>query len=573
MFSSILFNFMKNKQLDTEVEIRFHNRGMFNKGVPLNVFERIKNNLDNDSQYVVDSKSGHKTTTLQGTSSTRLIVNDLTKSQTAQQKQKIKHFDIKDYNFRIAEAKETNIEVDTTNLFEMYKNPSSIREKHRYTYVHTSKLWKIDITKVLQNQDRVYEIELEFLNIKGNLREICDIGNTIIIKILQLCQNSDNIIKNDFASEQLSIYSRLLRLNQPLPFTKIHPLPFAISKDKFNSGELSCGYSVTDKADGLRVILFTNSRGEASYVSRFKNASEMFKQLIFIGNVLNMPKNTMVDCELIENVFYAFDVLVFNNTDVREKSLPERLNTISSFKKPSSTKIKFQMVSKTFYISDMYTNAHNIWKNRKAFPYELDGLVFTPLYQRYNNDKTFKWKSHNTIDFYIEKQRTTSSSSEKWKLYIGSFDKQSIYQHISFNGIDGKFYYKSKTPVLQETELSIPKTYQYAIVSEKIGSKYPDKSVIEMKFVKDNWVPVTHREDKTFANNIPAVNDAWDAITKPITLANIKKGVDAFCGRKFHNAIKDHIIGKYMKRKLVLDIGSGAGGDISKYKKHHQSYN
>ena len=80
------------------------------------------------------------------------------------------NFDIKDYNFRIAEAKETNIEVDTTNLFDMYKNPSSIREKHRYTYVHSSKLWRIDITKVLQNQDRVYEIELEFLNIFHGFR-------------------------------------------------------------------------------------------------------------------------------------------------------------------------------------------------------------------------------------------------------------------------------------------------------------------------------------------------------------------------------------------------------------------
>ena len=178
MFSSILFNFMKNKQIDTEVEIRFHNRGMFNKGVPLDVFERIKNNLDEDSDFFVDNKNGHKTTTLQGNSTTRLIVDNVTQSQIAQQKQKLKQFDVRDYNFRLAEAKETNIEVNTTNLFDMYKNPSSIREKHRFTYQHSSKLWKIDITKVMQNQQRVYEIELEFLNIKGNLKEIVELIQT-----------------------------------------------------------------------------------------------------------------------------------------------------------------------------------------------------------------------------------------------------------------------------------------------------------------------------------------------------------------------------------------------------------
>ena len=572
MFTDYLIQFMKNKQCASEVEIRFHNRGMFKDfgGVPSNVFQQIKYNLDNDSQFVIDNKCGEKTTTYQQEkSNTRIIVNNVTKIQTAQEKTKVKHFDLKSYNFRIAEAKERNIEVNI-NLAEVSKTASSIREKHRYTYVHLSKFWKIDITKVIQNQNTVYEIELEFMNKDGNLKEICNIGNSIIIKLLQLCQHSDYIISNEYATDQLNTYAQLLRLNKPLTFTRTHPLPFTISKEQFDSGELSCGYSVTGKADGSRVILFTNSKGEASYVTRFKAIHQMFQELVFIGHVFNMHKNTMVDCELIGGIFYAFDVLVANGIDVREKSLPERLQTISSFTKPSSTKIKYQMIRKEFYITDTYANAHKIWKNRKSYPYELDGLVFTPIYQRYNNDKIYKWKSHNTIDFYIEKQRTTLPL-EKWKLHIGSFDKKSVYQHLSFNGIDGKFYHKYKSQDLVETELLIPKSLQYATVSNKIGATYPDKSVVEMKFVKDNWVPVKHREDKSFANNIPAVNDAWIVITKPITLANIKKGVDAFCGRKFHNAIKDHIIGKYMKNKLVLDIGSGAGGDIPKYKRHQIS--
>jgi hypothetical protein len=555
---------MKNKQINSEIEIRFHTRGMFNKGVQLDVFKRIKSKLDEDSHFTIDNKSGHKTTTLQGSSSTRLIVNNVTNKQIVQQKQKVKHYDIKEYNFRISEANEKNIEVNTTNLLEMYKNPSSIREKHRYTYVHSSKLWKVDITKVVQNNELFYEIELEFLNVKGNLRETANVGNSLIIKLLQLCQNSDNIVSNDFVYQQLQIYSDLLSLKKQI---FVGPLPFTISKEQFNSGELSCGYSVTDKADGTRVLLFTNANGEASYVTR----SNMFQQLTFVGHVQNVPKNTVIDCELINNTFYAFDVLVHQKVDVRERSLPERLETISSIKNPSSSiKQKYNMVQKSFYISDIYTNAHDIWKNKKKFKYELDGLIFTPLYQRYNNNNIYKWKPNNTIDFYIEKQTVTetNSSHETWKLHIASFDKQSKYQHTTFNGINSKFYHKFKSPVLVEAELFIPKSLQYATVSRKIGLNYPDKSIIEMKFVKDNWVPVKHREDKIFANGINAVNDAWVAITNPITLANIKKGVNAFCGRKFHNSIKDHLIGKYMKNKIVLDIGSGAGGDISKYLKH-----
>ena len=46
-------------------------------------------------------------------------------------------------------------------------------------------------------------------------------------------------------------------------------------------------------------------------------------------------------------------------------------------------------------------------------------------------------------------------------------------------------------------------------------------------------------------------------------------GPKVFCGRRFHNKIKEYLIEKFMKGKIVLDIGSGAGGDIQKYIKHN----
>ena len=102
-------------------------------------------------------------------------------------------------------------------------------------------------------------------------------------------------------------------------------------------------------------------------------------------------------------------------------------------------------------------------------------------------------------------------------------------------------------------------------VSASTAKKYSTKTIIEFKFYGSNILPLRTRKDKDKANNIRAINDVWNSVVNPLTISVIKKGIYKSCIRQYHNQIKRFLINSYSSTKNVLDIGSGAGGDIKKY--------
>jgi SAM-dependent methyltransferase len=234
---------------------------------------------------------------------------------------------------------------------------------------------------------------------------------------------------------------------------------------------------------------------------------------------------------------------------------------------------------KKFYFADIYEEVYKLWSAKKSFPYPLDGVIFTPINEPYINKNIYKWKSEDksTIDFAIKKQiikkkgdEHTSSTKVTWKLMIAGYNKNNTYTHIGFEGNDSKrtfiHRYNGTNPVTEI--LAIPKSLGTIELSMQKSGKYPDGSVIEFEFSKGMFNPVRVREDKLHANGVLATNDAWNLIKHPLTKNDIKNGPYVFCGRKFHNVIKNKLIKDNMTKKSVLDIGSGAGGDITKYVQH-----
>ena len=216
---------------------------------------------------------------------------------------------------------------------------------------------------------------------------------------------------------------------------------------------------------------------------------------------------------------------------------------------------------------NLYQVAHYIWKEKSSLPYTLDGLVFTPIYEQYFNSRIFKWKPKNTIDFYIEKQELVSTH-ETWKLHISGLGEDGQFKHFDFNGFDSKGNFQARyngKVLIKKNDMLASGLTGIINVKKRFAQHFDDKSVIEFQYSKNTFVPIGIRKDKEFANNILAVNDAWDAIENPITESLLKRGSMKTCIRKFHNDIKREAIFKHCKQKVVLDIGSGAGGDIMKY--------
>jgi SAM-dependent methyltransferase len=87
----------------------------------------------------------------------------------------------------------------------------------------------------------------------------------------------------------------------------------------------------------------------------------------------------------------------------------------------------------------------------------------------------------------------------------------------------------------------------------------------EFKFDDNTFKLIRKRPDKQFPNGVDASNQAWEAISKPVTIQMLRVGPGAM--RDFHSEIKSKMIMKYAKGKSVLDIGSGKGEDVGKYVK------
>ena len=579
MFNNTISKFVQNKNFN-EFEIRFNERKK--QGVSLDTFNRIINTLKSDGKNFVSHRKEISISTIFNAKKPTTSPKELRMTEYKNSKPSIiiekKTIDIRkisSYNMKLSLSNEVPININPGELNLYYKG-NLVRNKERQSFSTKSGNWKIDLTMVrtYPNHYMTFEVELESTSKKVEHEE----GNKLSVMLLQLIQDSDRLITNEEAKTYAKSYAALLKLNFPM---FAGPMPKTISSVNYDKGILSCGYSVTDKADGVRYLLYCNDANDIILIPREKNVAD---GLILLGKSYQIPKNSVLDGEKVGNVYYIFDALVVENIDVRNNDLLERLTSIKNVLKKSSNSPKrasinmgknnLTMKMKKFYIKDIYKNATKIFskKEKDMFPYNLDGLIFTPLLEGYDNSNIFKWKKYPTIDFQIEKIKSNKAGKEKWNLRIAALDSNNEYRHFNSNGSNGKSGFKHyiKKGILQTTKLDIPSKNMTIYIDKTEGAKYFDKSIVEFKYYKNKFEPILIRYDKEFANNIISVNESWDLMKNTIPVSSMyKTGPKVFCGRKYHNKIKENLISKYMTGKKVLDIGSGAGGNIGKYQKYN----
>jgi len=219
-------------------------------------------------------------------------------------------------------------------------------------------------------------------------------------------------------------------------------------------------YTVTEKADGERTMLFVNHTGKIYLIN-------MNMSVIFTGAQTADPKcaNSLLDGEWIIhnkhgdfiNMFAAFDMYYYNNIDIRAKPLmippslskekegsktariavlkrfleklnPVPINANKSSSSSLSSSSPIRIVAKKYYpdfdsssssFADIFEASKYILDkiNNHMFEYEIDGLIYTPTKYGVGGNKLmatgpkskktweecFKWKppSYNTIDFLV----------------------------------------------------------------------------------------------------------------------------------------------------------------------------
>lgn len=246
-----------------------------------------------------------------------------------------------------------------------------------------------------------------------------------------------------------------------------------------NVPNIRTNYTVTDKADGERKLLFINKNGKIYLIDTNMN-------VIFTGAITKnkMLFRSLIDGEHIKynkknryiNMYAAFDIYYIRGRSIREfgfypssseedvskyrlpilNTFIEKLDHISVLKQDVREKMAekgscdFVVRTKTFYATSDTQNifeacSNIITKNNDnddLFDYNTDGLIFTPTNTGVGSDAigksgpiykstwnlSFKWKpAHfNTIDFLVKIKKDKKGNDEIHNVFTDGVNLEGI---------------------------------------------------------------------------------------------------------------------------------------------------
>lgn len=518
-----------------------------------------------------------------------------------------------DYDLKLTLAEENKIEeVNDYNIIRFKNRISYVISEWRidFTFVTTSyskdvqtikeiktKMFNIDYNDItnltLWDSDIKKEIEFEFMGtyinypkIKQLLVDINVQNGSDIISIL-------NIELKSRGSTLKQILPNAIEINKRQYFEEI--IPFM---DQFY---------VTDKIDGLRTVVYINENNQ-QYFDTKTNYIEI--------DGLEL-KDTIIECEKVEGVFYMYDIIKYNGISISEEIFEKRLEYLYKLhdlfesKNIKNIKIKiFIKLSKENYSKEL----SKIIDDKKE--YITDGLIFTSSDKKYLETKYFKWKpiENTTIDFLCKK---CPSELLGINPYIVKPDK-TLY--ILFCGISAREYKKlgltkikyynklfsfinNKYFPIQFCPSTNPNAYLFWIEKDSLDNK-----IIELRMNCNEWEFIKIREDRGYdysknssnsnkncntnhGNNVHYYGNNfrvaeiihrnyYNPLSKDLLISSEKElekdfyfisnnSQEHLSIRKFNNYVKSQVINRFKKNMTdnswVIDIASGKGQDLYKF--------
>lgn len=497
-------------------------------------------------------------------------------------------------NYNFDEAWRQNVDIPRSNWTNSHHGRAKFlavaRKRNRISFSSSNKknifygfkieLTTVNETRIYENRDDTrikYEVEIErrkdlpanvvnlekFMSVVQQIllwsQDATDVSQLIDLKEKQLAISLHNDL---FAGD---IMSRNWKSNDPYRlYFGYWNKPINIKLHNMIDPKFSP--AVTVKLDGVRSGLLITENGIYLCAPPYN--------ITKIGPGNKEMDGTFIDSEfifvhdegeIVEVGIYGFDILFYRGKDVRFEDFDSRIHYLKT--------IKLGLFGKIEYTNKKYYRKGSIYHRiRKGFKeagkkyyqkYDLeDGLILQPMIfnSRYYNKTTYKWKTEEdmTIDF-----RLVAMSTDDIKNILNN----------NLQKYENKVYWTLVGIKDREIHFQGSERYPYGgyvILDDYLLNGRPlNGKVVECKWSSKNrqFVPYRFRDDRPKPNGLRTATDVWRDIMEPISKETMK-GHTLRLMRKYHNREKESmLLAEFSKNNVILDIGSGRGGDLTKWKK------
>lgn len=255
-----------------------------------------------------------------------------------------------------------------------------------------------------------------------------------------------------------------------------------------NKVPISNNYIYELKYDGIRALIYINSKNIKIYTRNKIDVTYLFPELKKLKNLTN--SNTILDGEIIctkdgkpnfskllsrirlknkdkinsqsiwnRATFICFDILMYNNLDLKDYTLLERKNILNNFKD-----------NDIFFKSKIFYDGKKLFRTIKKF--NLEGIVCKDINSKYiPNTRTNNWikvKNYKTENFYIGGYKINTSNTIS--IYLGELSNNRL------NYI-GKVFVSKKNKLYKKLQNSKITANNFTNLEENIIFIKPDIKV------------------------------------------------------------------------------------------------
>lgn len=431
------------------------------------------------------------------------------------------------------------------------------REKERFSFPVKDFL-QIDLTKVIQNNELKYEVEVELYKTNTQCLELFE----------QVLQNID---KYRISNTGIINFYNYAMTNIPKTFPNLIYGSVSRARDlkieDITSGGILKNYQLSVKADGEHRFLVFHSSGV--WLVFPKNTIERLGDIVGYEGLIDtiiagelIRKNDMKDKNLVTEtpIFIPFDVNMLQG--IKYSTIPNydtRRNSIINFL-PEDTYLKLNNKNKLMFkykkyftvnsVDTFYKSMNNVLDERENVFYKEDGIIITPI------DSTYITEGAKIKELPLN-QRILSNYPDvcKWK------PPELLTVDLRF--INDKFYAKQGDKEIDIKQLTDLKDLKIS------GQDLENNRIYEFRPIMKNgleFVALRPRQDKPFPNKTDVIINLYKLSLNPIKEDTLR-GKDITLMRKYHNMIKQNVFQSVPDKSFLIDVGSGRGGDISKWNK------